>query len=325
MAVRTIEVRRLAPPAPGRMGMVSPGEVELRLRRLAAQTPDSGEPTRVEVALQFGDNAGFADELLLHRRDAIAEQPLLGGPVRTWAARELAGGNGARASYLARWGGLLEHVVHQLLLAERGGLDESPREDDAERARRRALPPPAPLKGAHYRSGRTVAEIERAVRRDLGAAATDGTLPAGLLCTVRAAGAGLDIEVKKAPRVWIPDLCEVCLPRAYGLGAAAPSGPPSCGHTPTLGGESLEATGLLLTVLALADVYNCDESGFDGDQLRVAMGFELTVCFDPALARAQRERLQTSTDYLRELAREQRDVQRRGLSYSHSELPRTAP
>ncbi len=326
MAVRAIQVRRLAPSAPGLMGMVTPGEVELCLRRLAAQTPESGEPTRVEIALQFGDNVGFADELLLHRGDAIAEQPLLGGPVRMWAARELVDGNGARAAYLTRWNELLEHIVHQLLLAERGGVDESPREDDAERVHRRALPPPAPLKGPRYRSGRTLSEIERAVRRDLGAAATDGTLPAGLLSTVRAAGGGLEIEVTKAPRVWLPDLCEVCLPRAYGLGAAAPSGPPSCGHTPTLGGESLEATGLLLTVFALADVYNCDESGFDeGDQLRVAMGFDLAVCFDPGLARAQRERLQTSTDYLRELAREQRDVQRCGILYSQGELPRPAP
>jgi hypothetical protein len=103
---------------------------------------------------------------------------------------------------------------------------------------------------------------------------------------------GLVIEVMEAPGLWVPDVCEACMPVALGL--LPPSDVLYCGHTPSLGGDSLAAQGVLLTVMAIADVHNWDAGRIVGDRYVVECAFELAICFAPNVGRAQRERLRST-------------------------------
>jgi hypothetical protein len=234
----------------------------------------------------------------------------------SWARRDRADGEAHRARVLLRLAELVRHVAHQRAVGERVDQHENLGEklDGASEARRLRLlarPPPADLVGRLYRPRRPLEEVARNVRRDIMTAGSQGLLPDRLRCTVEVetfeAGPGVAIEVVNAPGLWIPDVCEMCLPVAFGLGSAPlgapPNGGPTCGHTPSRTGYSLAAHGVLLTLLAIGDVYNADAGEVEGAAYLVESAFELATSFCSALDRAQRETLRSSEQALQERAR----------------------
>jgi hypothetical protein len=214
--------------------------------------------------------------------------------------------------------------------------DDLDDEGVARRDRVLASPRPAQLTGSRYSDGRSLDLIARDVWRDVEAAVVSGMLPEGLRCEVRIeqyeAGPGLELEVQRAPGLWIPDLCEMCVPVVYGI-QPPPDGGLTCGHTPTRAGHSRAAEGVLLTLLAIGDVYNRDASRIDGREYVVQSAFDLATCFDGNLGRAQRETLRSSEQAMRELARRRAaaaspaspPLPSGGASCSQAEPSRTAP
>jgi hypothetical protein len=202
-------------------------------------------------------------------------------------------------------------VAHQRAVGERLDAHESLGQEvdsagEARRLRILARPPPANLVGRLYRPRRPLEEVARDVRRDIMSAVSQGLLPERLRCTVDVetfeAAQGLAIEVVSAPGLWIPDVCEMCLPIAFGV-ATPPDGGPTCRHTPTRTGYSLAAHGVLLSLLAIADVYNADAGSVEGAAYVVESAFELATSFCSALDRAQRDTLRSSEQALQERAR----------------------
>jgi hypothetical protein len=311
-------------------------EAELRLRRVAASVAPGTKPRRVEATFVFADGARKRRELALTRDGAHCETALLDDVLLGWASEERAGGDNDCTAHLARQAELVRHVAHNRAVSERVEVYERLRDDvDAAGAARRARvlssPPPAAVVGARYREGRPLELVAHDVRHDVDAAIGDGTLPAGLRCTVRIEpfeeGPGIEIEVVHAPRLWIPDVCEMCLPAAYGL---EPPDKLTCGHTPSRTAHSLAADGVLLTLLAIGDVYNRDEGSVENGDYRVESAFVLATCFDGSLARAQRDKLRSSDEALRERAARRRDATTTAagppsLPPGPAEQPRTGP
>ncbi len=272
------------------------GEAELLLRRLAGQLPAGAAPRRFEVAVLFAGGARQHAEIALCRDDSYCEASPWEGLLLRWAKDCIEGNDRPRALQLVRMTELVRHVAHHRAVGEFVDVyehmeDDLDEEDAARRDRVLASPPPAPLTGSNFRHGRPLDVIRRYVRRDIEAAVVAGMLPEGLQCAVRIepyeGRLGIEIEVVRVPGLWIPDLCEMCIPVAYRV-RPMPEGGLTCRHTPTLAGYSIAADGVLLTLLAIGDVYNRD-SGIIGDGAYVVeSGFPLGTCFDGALGRAQR-------------------------------------
>jgi hypothetical protein len=281
-------------------------EAELLVRRFAACIPPGEVPEPIELAVLFAGGASVGAEIALHLEDAHREASPLEEVLLGWAHREHVAGRRARATDLGQMAELVRHVAHHRTIGERVDVHESrahsvdangAAEVAATRARVLARPPPAPLVGSRYRDGRLLTEIATDVHRDIQVAVSRGLLPGGLRCAVRVerfeAGRGLELEVLDAPGLWIPDVCEVCLPVALGIEPRT-VGPLYCGHTPVLGGDSLAAQGVLLTLMALADLYNWDAGWVEGERYAVESAFQVATCFGPHVGKAQREGLRLS-------------------------------
>ena len=317
-------------------------EAELLLRRHATDIPPDAAPRRVELAVLFARGARRRAEIELSHADACREASPWEAVLLGWAKEFVEGGDTARTLYLVRLAELVRHVAHYRAVGEFVDVYESLDDDvDAEGAARRdrvlASPSPAPLVGAKYDEGRPLTAIAHSVHRDIETAVGNGILPRGLRCAVRLEeferGPGIEIEVVRAPGLWIPDLCQMCVPVAYGE-APPPEGGLTCGHTPSLAGQSPAAHGVLLTLLAIGDVYNRDSNRIEDGAYVTQGAFELATCFDGSLAGEQRETLRSSEEAMRERAR--RRAAQAGASpspalppgaasYRPVEPPRTAP
>jgi hypothetical protein len=339
LTLRPLEGLPLAGGATRRARTVA--EAELLLRRFAGQIPAGAEPQRFEVAAVFFGGLCKQAEIVLGHEDVHREASPWDGALLGWAKELIEGGDRPRARNLARLAELVRHVAHNRAVGEHVDVYESLGHDvDAAGAARRARvlrgPAPLSLAGSKHSDGRPLSLIARDVRRDIEAAISDGTLPEGLRCVVRIepfdSGPGLEIEVVRAPRLWIPDLCEMCVPVAFRV-QAPPEGGLTCGHTPTLAGYSLAAEGVLLTLLAVGDIYNCDTSRIEDGEYVVRSAFELATCFSSTLGRAQRETLRSSEQAMRERARRRAaaaspaspPLPSGGASCSPAEPSRTAP
>jgi hypothetical protein len=289
----------------------SVAEAEILLRLLAAEPRP--EPVRVEVGAVWADGRRGAVELALAAADAHRERALLQDVLDGWM-RAAAEADDPRAPLLAWMEEIARHVAHNRAVGERVGALETAEEllDAAgveRRARALAVPPPAPLRGARFVPGRPLAAVARDVRSDVSRAVVAGLLPAGVSVVVSEARfeleRGLEIEVVRAPRLWLPDVCEQCLSIAYGLERRPPSGP-RCGHTPALAGMSVAAQGVLLTVLALGDAYNADELDQGPDSFFAASAFPLATFFGPQVGSGQRDKLRSSEAALRAIVQRRR-------------------
>ncbi len=316
-------------------------EAELLLRRLSAQIPADAGSQRVEVAVVFAGGMRRQAELALSHEDAHREMSPWDGVLLAWAKECVDRGDRDHALYLVRLAELVRHVAHYRAVGEFVDVYENLDDDDDEavtrRARVLASPAPASLVGAKYSEGRSLAAIAHGVRRDIETAVGNGMLPAGLRCEVRIeqfeAGPGIEIEVVRAPGIWIPDLCQMCVAVAYEVQPPPPGGL-TCGHTPCIAAHSVTADGVLLTLLAIGDAYNADSSRVEGREYKVSGAFELATFFGGDLCGAQRETLRSSEEAMRERARRQAahagappspPLPPGGSKYRPAEPPRTAP
>jgi hypothetical protein len=289
----------------------TPAEAELLLRRLAGQIPPHSEPQPFDIAVGFARGGRRRAEIALSHADAHREASLWEAALVAWANESVEAADQGSTGYLMGLAEVVRHVAHYLAVGEFVDVYENLDRDvdiagAARRARVLASPAPTPLVGPRYREGRALAAIARDVTRDIDAAVGRGVLPEGLRCTVSVeqfeAGPGIEVQVVRAPGLWIPDLCEMCVPVAYGL-EPPPEGGLRCGHTPSLGGDSIAADGVLLTVLAIGDAYNRDSSQIEAGQYVVQSAFELATCFGAGVGRAQRETLRSSENAMRDRLR----------------------